>query len=188
MWDAQKLKALEEESRRLKKLLAASMPDVAALKDPLEKTDRAGGASECRAPPDGRARFFSAAPASRSGSIPRPCAVSPILAMETCDLRERLRRLAAERRRFGCRRLGVLLKREGIRMNRKKRYRLQSKEGLAVRRRRDRKRATGTRAPMALPDGPTQCWSLDFVSGAAVLLAVVARPPCMGVSCGARRL
>lgn len=82
------------------------------------------------------------------------------------DLRERLRSLAAERRRFGYRRLGILLEREGITMNRKKLYRLCSEEGLAVRRRRGRKRATGTRTPMALPDGPNQRWSLDFVSDA----------------------
>jgi putative transposase len=49
-------------------------------------------------------------------------------------------------------------------MNRKKLYRLYSEEGLAVRRR--RKRVTGMRAPMALPDGPNQRWSLDFVSDA----------------------
>lgn len=82
------------------------------------------------------------------------------------DVRERLRSLAAERRRFGYRRLGILLEREGITMNRKKLYRLYSEAGLAVRRRRGRKRATGTRAPMALPDGPNQRWSLDFVSDA----------------------
>jgi putative transposase len=35
--DAQKLKALEDENRRLKKLLAESMLDVAALKDLLGK-------------------------------------------------------------------------------------------------------------------------------------------------------
>jgi putative transposase len=29
---------------------------------------------------------------------------------------------------------------------------------------RGRKRATGTRAPMAVPDGPNQRWSLDFVA------------------------
>jgi len=74
------------------------------------------------------------------------------------DVRERLRSLAADRRRFGYRRLGILLEREGIHMNRKKLYRLYSEEGLAVRRRRGRKRATGTRAPMALPDGPNQRW------------------------------
>jgi putative transposase len=72
------------------------------------------------------------------------------------SLRERLRRLAAERRRFGYRRLGVLLEREGVSMNKKKLFRLYKEEGLAVRRRRGRKRATGTRAPMALPDRPNQ--------------------------------
>ena len=79
-------------------------------------------------------------------------------------VRERLRSLAAQRRRFGYRRLGILLEREGVRMNKKKLFRIYREEGLAVRRRRGRKRATGTRAPMALPDGPNQRWSLDFVS------------------------
>ena len=82
------------------------------------------------------------------------------------EVRERLRELAGERRRFGYRRLGVLLAREGIQMNHKKLYRLYREEGLAVRRRRGRKRATGTRAPMAIPQGPNQRWSLDFVADA----------------------
>ena len=82
------------------------------------------------------------------------------------SVRERMRRLAAERRRFGYRRLGVLLEREGVRMNKKKLFRLYKEEGLAVRRRRGRKRATGTRAPTALPDRPNQRWSLDFVADA----------------------
>jgi putative transposase len=49
-------------------------------------------------------------------------------------------------------------------MNHKKLYRLYREEGLAVRRRRGRKRATGARAPAALPQAPNQRWSLDFVS------------------------
>jgi len=81
-------------------------------------------------------------------------------------LRARLRSLAHERRRFGFRRLGILLRREGIVMNRKKLLRLYREEGLAVRRRTGRKRALGTRAPMVVPDGPDQRWSLDFVSDA----------------------
>jgi putative transposase len=79
-------------------------------------------------------------------------------------VRQRLRALAGERRRFGYRRLGILLAREGMVMNHKKLYRLYREEGLAVRRRRGRKRATGTRAPAALPQAPNQRWSLDFVS------------------------
>ena len=80
------------------------------------------------------------------------------------DLRSRLREIAAERRRFGYRRLGIMLAREGMVMNHKKLLRLYREENLRVRRRRGRKRAMGTRAPMMLPQGPNQRWSLDFVS------------------------
>ena len=79
-------------------------------------------------------------------------------------LRTRLRELAAERRRFGYRRLHQMLKREGAVMNLKKVRRLYAEERLQVRHRKGRKRATGTRAPMVLPQGPNQRWSLDFVS------------------------
>lgn len=79
-------------------------------------------------------------------------------------LRARLRELAAERRRFGYRRLGYLLAREGMTPNHKKLRRIYREENLRVRRRGGRKRALGTRAPMLLPDGPNQRWSLDFVS------------------------
>jgi putative transposase len=82
------------------------------------------------------------------------------------ELRARLRELAAERRRFGYRRLGIQLRREGVAMNKKKLCRLYREEGLSVRRRRGRKRATGTRAPMALAQGPNQRRSLNFVSDA----------------------
>jgi len=79
-------------------------------------------------------------------------------------LRARLRSLAAERRRFGYRRLGLLLAREGLRPNHKKLCRLYREERLQVRHRGGRKRAVGTRAPMAVPDSPNQRWSLDFAS------------------------
>jgi putative transposase len=81
-------------------------------------------------------------------------------------LRQRLRELAAERRRFGYRRLGWLLEREGHVLNRKKLYRLYREEKLMVRRRRGRKRALGTRAPMTVPNAINQRWSLDFVADA----------------------
>jgi putative transposase len=80
------------------------------------------------------------------------------------QIRERMRAIAAERRRFGYRRVGLMLEHEGIVMNHKKLRRLYREEGLAVKRRRGRKRAMGTREPMPVPDGPGQRWSLDFVS------------------------
>ncbi len=81
-------------------------------------------------------------------------------------VRVRLRELAAIRRRFGYRRLHILLTRDGVIMNHKKFRRLYREERLQVRRRGGRKRALGTRAPMTLPQGPNQRWSLDFLSDA----------------------
>ena len=79
-------------------------------------------------------------------------------------LRDRMIAIARERRRFGYRRLHVLLKREGHVVNHKRLFRLYREEKLAVRRRGGRKRAIGTRAPMLAPLRPNERWSLDFVS------------------------
>jgi putative transposase len=83
-------------------------------------------------------------------------------------LRQRLKELASERRRFGYRRLHLLLRREGVVLNWKKLYRLYREERLTVRKRGGRKRALGTRAPMTIPQGRNQRWSLDFVSDTLV--------------------
>jgi len=79
-------------------------------------------------------------------------------------VRMRLKELAQQRRRFGYRRLHILLRREGVELNHKKLFRLYREERLTVKKRGGRKRAFGTRAPMTLPQGPNQRWSLDFVS------------------------
>lgn len=78
-------------------------------------------------------------------------------------LRARLRELADQRRRFGYRRLHVLLRQEGHAVNRKKTQRLYCEEGLAVRRRKSRRRIAVARTPIPLPDGPNSRWSVDFV-------------------------
>ena len=79
------------------------------------------------------------------------------------DLRGRLRELAGQRRRFGYRRLHILLRRDGVTINRKKTQRLYREEGLTVRRRKGRRRAVGARAPGPVLALPNQRWSLDFV-------------------------
>jgi putative transposase len=78
-------------------------------------------------------------------------------------LRARLREPADQRRRFGYRRLHVLLRSEGWTMNRKKPQRLYGEEGLAVRRRRSRRRNAVARTPIPRPEGPNSRWSTDFV-------------------------
>jgi putative transposase len=81
-------------------------------------------------------------------------------------LGKRLAELAGERRRFGYRRLHILLKREGWAINLKKTYRLYREAGLSVRKRPGRKRAVGTRAPLPSATHPGHIWSLDFMSDA----------------------
>ena len=79
------------------------------------------------------------------------------------ELRTRLRDLANERRRFGYRRLFVLLRREGEASGVNRIYRLYREEGLTVRKRPARRRAVGTRAPILVEAKPNARWSLDFV-------------------------
>jgi putative transposase len=79
-------------------------------------------------------------------------------------LRERLRALAQKHRRFGYRRLHVLLRREGFKVNHKRLFRLYREERLTVRRRGGRKRALGTRAPMIAAQLPNDRWSVDFAA------------------------
>ncbi len=81
-------------------------------------------------------------------------------------LREKIRCVASERRRFGYRRIHIMLQRQGIEMNQKKLRRLYREEKLQVRRRGGRKRALGIRRPIELPSRPNERWSLDFLSDA----------------------
>lgn len=68
-------------------------------------------------------------------------------------MRVRVRALAKERRRFGYRRLAIMLRRDGLKMNLRKVYRLYREERLTVRKRGGGKRALGTRAPTDNPAG-----------------------------------
>ena len=80
------------------------------------------------------------------------------------ELRLRMKELSLERRRFGYRRLHILLKREGYHVNHKKLYRLYKESGLQVRARHGRKRAIGSRHSLGYAACPNEVWSLDFVS------------------------
>ena len=74
-----------------------------------------------------------------------------------------LREAARKHRRLGCRRLHVILHREGHVLNRKSTERLYREEGLMVRRRRSRKRAIGTRAPLVTEAVANARWSVGFM-------------------------
>ena len=82
------------------------------------------------------------------------------------SLRGRIAELAAQRRRFGYRRIHALLRREGVKANVKRVHRLYQLEGLQVRRRKRRHGVAVERRPLQRPTGPNQVWSMDFVSDA----------------------
>ncbi len=79
-------------------------------------------------------------------------------------LRRRLKELAATHVRYGYRRLTVLLRREGWRVNAKRVYRLYTEEGLQVRTKQRKRIARRQRIPAPLAARPDQCWAMDFVS------------------------
>ncbi|MCM0033483.1 MAG: IS3 family transposase [Sandarakinorhabdus limnophila] len=164
--EAKRLRSLEDENAKLKKLLAEAMLDIAVLKDNLVKK---------MVTPDAKRNAVAHAREKFGLSERRACSLIGVARRvvryeptrpDDAGLRVRLRELAGERRRFGYRRLGYLLAREGLVPNHKKLLRIYREEGLKVRRRGGRKRALGTRAPMTMPQGPNQRWSLDFVSDA----------------------
>ena len=85
---------------------------------------------------------------------------------DDADRRKAMKDVAAERRRFGYRRVHVMLQRQGWQVNQKKLRRLYAEEKLQVKKRGGRKRALGTRRPMLVPERPNERWSLDVVSDA----------------------
>ncbi len=76
-----------------------------------------------------------------------------------------MKELAQQRRRFGCPRLHVMLKREGLVVNHKRTERIYREEGLMLRKRRkSRKRGAVLRVEMPLAERANQRWSMDLVS------------------------
>lgn len=88
----------------------------------------------------------------------------PKLRPEDDHIRIRLRELAEERRRFGYRRLYVLLRREGVMANRKRVYRIYREERLTVRKRKRKRIAQARDRKIEAPRRPNQLWAMDFVS------------------------
>ncbi|MGR3759256.1 IS3 family transposase [Roseobacteraceae bacterium NS-SX3] len=164
--DARRLKALEDENAKLKKLLAEQMLDNAMLKDVASRkvvtpaARREAVAHLCKAHQVSQRRACSTLGVDRSSV--RYQSMRP----DDTDLRKAMKAVATERRRFGYRRVHVMLERQGWQVNQKKLRRLYREEKLQVRKRGGRKRALGTRRPMLVPERPNERWSLDFVSDA----------------------
>ena len=82
---------------------------------------------------------------------------------QTVALKARIVDLAHVRRRFGYRRIHDLLRREGVKANHKRVYRLYREASLSVRKRRRRKLVMADRQALHVPSAPNEVWSIDFV-------------------------
>lgn len=80
------------------------------------------------------------------------------------ELRGRIAELAAQKRRYGYRRIQVLLRREGWSVNHKRTYRLYREQGLMVRKRKRKRIGIAERLVLPTPMGPNQSWSMDYVA------------------------
>jgi len=121
---------------------AAKREAVAHLRDVLQMSER---------------RACTLVAADRKMIRYRSCRPSDV------ELRTRLRDLANQRRRFGYRRLFILLREQGEPSGVNRIYRLYREEGLTVRKRKARRRAVGTRTPILVEAKVNARWSLDFV-------------------------
>lgn len=109
-------------------------------------------------------RFISQRRACMLVGIKRSVARYRFKTVEDTVLIEKIKKIALERRRFGYRRILILLRREGLYINHKRVWRLYKKTGLKVLKRGGRKRALGVRISISSPSRPNQRWSLDFVT------------------------
>jgi putative transposase len=87
-----------------------------------------------------------------------------------CDdeIREKIIEIAHQRRRFGCPRIHLMLRRKGLLINHKRTERIYREEGLSLRKRKRRKTAAQTRIILPAPQRPNERWSMDFVADSIV--------------------
>jgi putative transposase len=160
--DAKKLRQLEEENRRLKQMVADQALDIQALKAVTAK--KLVGPKAKRAAAQGLAERFglSQRRACRLVALDRNTCRYRSRRLDDPALRKRIREIAETKRRYGCPRIYVRLRREGWRVNHKKVERLYREEGLSLRRR-ARKQVALPRVPLPRPTGPGRCYAMDFV-------------------------
>ncbi|MGJ4801932.1 IS3 family transposase [Luteimonas sp. SDU82] len=178
--DAKRLKELEAENNRLKRLLADAHLDIEALKigfggktlAPQRKREAVRRMLDQTVLSERRACRLAGLSRDAFRHPPEPTPATQALSARIIEL-------AQLRRRFGYRRLHDLLRPEFPDVNHKKVYRLYSEASLAVRRRKKAKRALLERRPLASATAPNGVWSMDFVSDA---LANARRLKCLTVA------
>ncbi len=160
--EAKRLRQLEDENAKLKKLWPSRCWTPPRSASSCQKNGRPAAKRE------GVAHLQAVMGLSERRACSTVNADRKMIRYRSCrppdtELRTHLRDLAPERKRFGYRRLFVLLRQEGEPSGINRIYRLYREEGLTVRKRRARRRAVGSRLPILVESKPNARWSVDFV-------------------------
>ncbi|PYL98650.1 MAG: IS3 family transposase [Verrucomicrobia bacterium] len=162
--EARRLKELEQENAKLKRLLAEAELDKAALK---------GSAPPKMVSPQAKREAVEVLMTVQCFGVTRACGLVGISRSlyryrsrrpDCTPLRSRIEEIAAIKRRYGYRRVYLRLRREGWQVNRKRVYRIYRDAGLAVRRRKRKRIGLFERKPLPKPIAANLSWSMDFVA------------------------
>ncbi|WP_407075129.1 IS3 family transposase [Panacagrimonas perspica] len=175
--DAKRLKALESENARLKKLLAESMLENEITREVLRKKVLTAPAKRetvraMQALGSTERRALAVVGMSASSLRYEPAAD------RNAVLREKIVKLAQRHRRYGAEMIYLKLRQAGELVNHKRVERLYALEKLQVRRRRRKKIPVSERQPLVRPGAANEVWSMDFVfdrvaSGRAIKMLVI---------------
>ncbi|MGI9415077.1 MAG: IS3 family transposase, partial [Hyphomicrobiales bacterium] len=162
--DMKRLKQLEEENNKLKRLVADLSLDKAMLQDVIKRKPLRPGR---------RRELVDDLRADWKVSIRRACSV--LMAgrssyhyrsrrPDQAGLKKRIKEIAETRVRYGYRRIHVLLRREGWAVNAKRIYRLYKEMGLQLRNKTPKRRVRAKlREERTEATCPNETWAMDFV-------------------------
>jgi putative transposase len=161
--EAKRLRELQAENAKLKKLLAETLLDKVALEDVVSKKVVTPSAKRAALGYLPQAYAMSQRHACALVRLSRKAASYQPAPRTDAPLVARLKALGEQYPRYGYLMLHALMKSEGLVVNRKKTYRLYCELGMQVRTKK-RKKLVRPRLPMAVPSQSNERWSLDFVS------------------------
>ncbi|MBK9215815.1 MAG: IS3 family transposase [Chloracidobacterium sp.] len=163
--ELRRLRSLEEENARLKRIVADLTLDKQMLQDVLKKSVLKAGE---------RKKLVRKLLDAYRISERKVCSVMMVSRTvlhyvghrrDDQAIRQRIREIAETRVRYGFDRIHILLRREGWADNRKRTYRIYKEEGLNLRSKRPRRsKAAAHRMERPVLGGPHECWSMDFVA------------------------
>ncbi|WP_447780742.1 IS3 family transposase [Stenotrophomonas riyadhensis] len=160
--DAKRLKDLEAENTRLKKLLAEQVFENDVIKDALRKKLVTAPARRLLV----RSMVEKGLSERRALTVVRMSASAlryEPRADRNVELREQIAALAHRHRRYGVGMIHLKLRQKGLVVNYKRVERLYQEAGLQVRRRKRKKVPIGERQPLLRPSAANEVWSMDFV-------------------------